>query len=419
MKKIMPYGYDAVSLLIYSISFFYVDDFTKSFSMGLQGYIIFHYLVLFKRLKYNQLSLMFLFFSFTYVVYIQPYYLLDIPYHYLLETQSLVNTNTVLLLHIIFITTMFFGVREGFGDFRNMTARRSSPVFYMNISILIIMLPASIALNPPLFGEVYTGAVTSSVWIEYCIIFMIISHCYASTILKKRILLCVIVVYLLLPFMYDRRLQFLLYCLIIYALYFDGRFSNKTFFLSLTLSFILVRWYASIRMGTGLTIASSILSVDENGVMGNNQGGVILASTVYIQLIEDGIFDLCFGVKSAIGVLVSFVLPYKFNLPETYVNFSALNYRPLPGNGGFPGVYFYIWGGFLGCVMGGFLFRFLVFGKRSRLGLIFSLLMFVTYPKWHSYSLLITVKLGVWLMIFMALADFYYRTSIRRANYVR
>ena len=245
------------------------------------------------------------------------------------------------------------------------------------------------------------------------------SHCYASTILKKRILLCVIVVYLLLPFMYDRRLQFLLYCLIIYALYFDGRFSNKTFFLSLTLSFILVRWYASIRMGTGLTIASSILSVDENGVMGNNQGGVILASTVYIQLIEDGIFDLCFGVKSAIGVLVSFVLPYKFNLPETYVNFSALNYRPLPGNGGFPGVYFYIWGGFLGCVMGGFLFRFLVFGKRSRLGLIFSLLMFVTYPKWHSYSLLITVKLGVWLMIFMALADFYYRTSIRRANYVR
>jgi hypothetical protein len=77
--------------------------------------------------------------------------------------------------------------------------------------------------------------------------------------------------------MYDRRLQFLLYCLIIYALYFDGRFSNKTFFVSLTLSFILVRWYASIRMGTGLTIASSILSVDENGVMGNNQGGVILA----------------------------------------------------------------------------------------------------------------------------------------------
>ena len=174
MKKIMPYGYDTVSLLIYSISFFYVDDLTKSFSMGLQGYIIFHYLVLFKRLKYNQLSLMFLFFSFTYVVYIQPYYLLDIPYHYLLETQSLVNTNTVLLLHIIFITTMFFGVREGFGDFRNMTARRSSPVFYMDISILIIMLPASIALNPPLFGEVYTGAVTSSVWIEYCIIFMII-----------------------------------------------------------------------------------------------------------------------------------------------------------------------------------------------------------------------------------------------------
>tara|TARA_B100000989_G_scaffold278780_1_gene240861 strand:+ start:2477 stop:3727 length:1251 start_codon:yes stop_codon:yes gene_type:complete len=408
------FAYDSVSLILYSVAFLFVDFLTKPISIVLQLYILVQYFVLFNRFKRNQLTLIFLFFSFTYVAYIQLYYFFDIPYHYLVETQSLVNTNIVSLLHIAFITVMFFGKKESFENFQNLHPRHFPLVFYANILILLIMLPVSLVQYPPQYGQFYTGEIQSSVWIEYCIIFMLVAYLYASSISQRRVLLCVLVIYLFYPLLYDRRLQFILYCLIIFALYFNGRFSNKSFLISLVSGFILLRWYASFRMGTGLTVLDSVYAVSDDGVMGNNQGGVFVASTVYVQLVKDGIFDIFFSIKSALGVLLSFMLPSSLNLSETYINLEALNHRSLPGNGGLPGVYFYLWGGFMGCLLGGLLFRFLVFGSRSRLALAMSLLMFVTFPKWHSYSLLIVVKLGVWLMIFLAVADFLYNSKLRR-----
>ena len=408
--------YDTLSLLVYCFAFLFVNFLTKSASIILLLYIIAQYILLIYRFRNNQLTIIYLFFSFTYILYIQLYYYFDIPYHYLIETQSLINTNTALILHIAFTTMLFLGQSEGFQDFRNMSTRNSSLVFYTNIFILLIMFPISIILSPPELGQNYTGEIQSSVWIEYCIIFMLIAGLYASKPMEKKILFVVLLIYLLLPMLYERRLQFIMYSLVIFAFYFNQRFSNKFIFISLISGFVLLRWYASLRMGTGLSIYSSIASVDEDGIMGNNQGGVFVSSTVYIQLIKDGIFDSLFAIKSFLGLLISFILPASINLSETYINLSALNYRPLPGNGGFPGVYFYLWGGFVGCLLGGLLFRYLLFRKSGRLTLATSLLLFVTFPKWHSYSLLIAVKLGVWLMIFLAIFDFIYRVSRRGSN---
>ena len=413
MRVRYPYIYDVFSLLLYFAAFIFVDILSKPRSIALLGYIITQYLVLFNRFWHNQLTLIFLFFSFTYIAYIQLYYYFEIPYHYLLETQSLINTNTVLILHTIFTTLIFLGQSEGFQNFRNIQSRKSPPIFFTNILILLIMLPISVVLSPPELGQNYSGEVQSSVWIEYCIVFMLVAGLYAFTPLEKKILFAVLMVYLLLPILYDRRLQFIMYVLVIFALYLNGRFSNRFIFLGLVGCFVLIRWYASVRMGSGLSVLASIGSVDDKGVMGNNQGGVFVASTVYIQLIKDGVFDAVFAVKSLFGVLLSFMLPASLNFTETYINLSALNYRALPGNGGFPGVYFYLWGGIFGCLLGGLLFRHLLFGTGGRLAIATSLLLFVTFPKWHSYSLLITVKLGVWLMIFMALFDSLYRLSQR------
>lgn len=403
------YLYDVFSLLFYCVAFLFVDILSKPLSIALLVYIITQYFVLFNRFWHNQLTLIYLFFSFTYIAYIQLYYYFEIPYHYLLETQSLINTNTVLILHIIFTTVIFLGHSEGFPNFRNIQLRRSSPVFFANILILLIMLPISIVLSPPDLGQNYTGEIQSSVWIEYCIVFMLVAGLYAYTSLEKKTLFIVLLVYLLLPILYDRRLQFIMYTLVIFVLYFNGRFSNRFIFLGLAGSFVLIRWYASVRMGSGLSVVESIVSLDDNGVMGNNQGGVFVASTVYIELIKDGVFDAVFSIKSLIGSLLSFILPASLNFTETYINLSALNHRAIPGNGGFPGVYFYLWGGIFGCLFGGLLFRRLLFGTGGRLVVATSLLLFVTFPKWHSYSLLITVKLGVWLIIFMTLFDGIYR----------
>jgi hypothetical protein len=139
--------------------------------------------------------------------------------------------------------------------------------------------------------------------------------------------------------------------------------------------------------------------------MGNNQGGVLVSSTVYLQLIQDGIFNMETRLKSFLGFLFSPIIPSSFNFEETYINLFAIKYRPLPGNGGFPGVYTYIWGGYFLLVLFAYFIRKKFLWGFGRVDYAITAFLFCTFPRWHSYNLIILIKLLFWMIILISICD--------------
>jgi hypothetical protein len=83
-----------------------------------------------------------------------------------------------------------------------------------------------------------------------------------------------------------------------------------------------------------------------------------------------------------------------------------MEFTPIPGNGGLPGVYLYIWGGALGVLIGSLLLNYFFrnVGKHRYIS-IFVLFMLVTFPRWYAYNMIILIKMGFWLMFLLVFTD--------------
>ncbi len=361
------------------------------------------------RFKEVDFIMIFLLFGFTYLIYMIPYYFYGIPYHYLTDYQKIDYTNNVLIIKIIFTRFVFFGISgKELGLSRLAIEKKNAPsIFNLLIFILIIMIPISLLMYPPQLGVAYTGEVHSSIWLEYCIIFIIICGLHCDTIKRKKILLIVSSIYVILPFLYSRRLQSIMIVLTLFMLFYRDRFKVKHIILLTIFAFVGFRLYASIRMEMSMTLFESIMSIDDEGVMGNNQGGVLVCSSTYWGLIQEGVFDWGFRLKSLVGVFFSIFLPASFNLEETYINFEALKYAPIPGNGGFTSIYLFIWGGYFGVLVGGIIFNSILRNRKNSSNIfVYTIFMFSTFPRWHSYNMFILVKMGFWLLFFLIVTDF-------------
>ena len=145
-----------------------------------------------------------------------------------------------------------------------------------------------------------------------------------------------------------------------------------------------------------------------SGALSNGPGGVLVSCVTYFNLIQTGVFDLQFSVKSFIGMFTSIFLPASLNLPETYINLEALKYDEIPGNGGFPGIYFYLWGRYLGVFIGSLLINFLFRNThKSKYISIYVLFMLSTFPRWYTYNVHILIKMGFWLLFFVCLSGYF------------
>lgn len=351
-----------------------------------------------------------LFFS-SYTLYLIPFFVFEIPYHYLTQTQTLSNTLFVLTIHYMFFSLflMFYKKNKFNFDYR---LSISSFSFFIIIAFVLLMLPLNIALKPPSSISSYTGEITTSVWVEYSYPFLILL-CVSSLRDKYRsLVLIVLILYAIYPLLYSRRLQFIMVSLLIYYTFFINRISFWHVFTFSLFTFIFLRLFESLRMGVTPTINSLILTTNDAGVIGSNQGGVVVSSTVYLHLINTDIFDLYFRLKSLLGVIVTGILPKFLNFKETYINICALNYLPLPGNGGFTSIYFYLWFGLPGVIIFSLLLGKLAFSSSGYYGLPLSLSVFMTFPRLHSYNLLLTVKVCTILFILLFIFKIFSKSRV-------
>jgi len=357
------------------------------------------------RYKKSDFIVVFLIFGIMYWFYLLAYYFFEIPYHYLLEYQTIEYTNMVVILQLSLLRIMFIGIgpNQISNPRQNIIYRNNDIVFFLFSSILIIMIAIILIMTPLNLSGDYSIETKSSSLLEYAIIFIIIASVYAHSKYKQYFIIGLSSVYMLLPLLYGKRLAFLMISLLIFNLFFTGKFKLKYILIIAIIGFIFVRVFAGIRVGIeNMNLLTFLLGVTDDGVMSNNHGGVVVCSVTYFGLIENDIFNLIFRLKSLLGTVIGTILPASLNLENLY----AMKYTQIPGNGGLTSIYLYIWGGFIGIVFGGLIFNYLIRNpNNSRLIYIYLIFMFATYPRWYAYNMFILLKMGFWLMVFLAMAD--------------
>lgn len=364
------------------------------------------------RFRHHDYIVAFLIFGLLYWFFMIPYYFYNIPYHYLQTYQTPELTNNIIILQLLLLRVMFFGIdtKKLHVPRTVITPRRNSVIFVGAIILLFIFIGIIIRTTPIaiLSGE-YGIETQSSSLLEYALIPLIGAYLYADTKGKRFILLLIAVAFLLLPLLYGKRLAFLMVALLIFNLFFSGKFKLKSIIVAVLSLYVLLRFFALLRVGMEEEVDWSFLifGVSESGVMSNNHGGVMVSSVTYLSLIEEGIYDWGFRLKSLLGTIIGTFIPSSMNFEEAYVNLYTLKYAAnIPGNGGFTAIYLYLWGGVLAIVLGGLLFNRLLRNPRhSRLIAIYFIFMMATFPRWYSYNMFILLKMGFWLLLFILIID--------------
>jgi hypothetical protein len=134
--------------------------------------------------------------------------------------------------------------------------------------------------------------------------------------------------------------------------------------------------------------------------MRNNQGGVIYSSAAYMKLVQDGIFDIGFAFDSILNTGLSIFLPSSMVNESAYINFAAMRHIPIPGNGGLPGVAFYVWGRAAGVIVAGLFFGWIMYRSRNNyLAAVYASFLLFTFPRWMAYNINIMFKAGCLLIL--------------------
>ena len=386
-----------IGTLVYSISF-------KFFYFLLFTNII--YLTYFFRK--NHFIFFINFFYLIFILILIPYVFFDIPYHIYTTYINDENTFRVLYYNFLFHNLLLYNVNKTSQIQLEKFYRPSSRISYFSIIILFIFI-LNIVLNGSgfaLINKSYNIDSYSTILFEYSIPFIFIL--YLSYTSKKQLFLIrsLNILFIILPLLYGRRLPaiFLILLLLFFSNYTRVSFRKNLFFTFFGLIFIqtigLIRDFNTI----DINFLNFFLSVDENGVMSNNQGGIMVSAVTYLGLIDNGNFDLLWRAKSFLGNFTGLILPSSLNIPETYVNFEAMKYANIPGNGGFASTYFYIWGGIPFIIFFGVLMNY-IFRNINKNIWIFTIfvVLIVLFPRWYSYNIFPAFKILFWTMILVLL----------------
>lgn len=363
------------------------------------------------RVRKQKYLLILSLFAATYPLYIFIAKALGVRYHLYEAYQTEYLTSKVFLIQTVSLKLMLFKLERCSSFYNGIEShfvfRKNSLVFVSLLLSLFFMALASVIGNDfsALNGS-YSIESSSSIFFEYCIPFLICAFLYSKNNVEKRILLIFFVVFMVLPLLMGRRLPFLMVSLLFFYFYYIDRVSTRGVFLLVLLGFAILSVIASFRIGGDVEVLDSFFAISKDGVMENNQGGVIISAATYLGLIDDGYFDFGFRLRSLIGMFLSPFTTSDLALPETFVNFSAMKYANIPGNGGLPGVYFYIWGGWLGVILGSLIINKVLSGYgKGRYRTAIALFFLVTFPRWYAYNMIILFKMLFWFIVLLVLVD--------------
>lgn len=345
-----------------------------------------------------------LMFSITYPLFWFLSIFLSADIHYLFYNVNYYFVALAFSAQGLFVCCLFIGMNNHTPVIISSHPRKkSSVVFWGCVFVMLAFFIITInTVKGSIFEQSYDYEVNdSSILFEYVLILIIIAYSYSGdTRLYKLVLIFVSLLFVFTPLYFGKRLPASMVAFALLLLFWRPKSIKYVMFIFF-LGFLFLSMLAIFRVGEGgLSIIEILLNIGDSGAMRNNQGGVVYSSAAYMKLTEVGIFDIYFGLESVINVLLSIFLPSSMVEQSAYINIAAMKYIPIPGNGGFPGVSFYIWGRGLGVIIIGlFLGRLMYRSRYNYTSAVYVSFLFFTFPRWMAYNVNIIFKAGALLMI--------------------
>ena len=141
--------------------------------------------------------------------------------------------------------------------------------------------------------------------------------------------------------------------------------SSFKIILLLVLSIIIFRVFGVLRAGIDINLISLMLGALPGEPMANHQGGVMVSSVTYIGLVEEQVWDWYIRLSMFLGAILSGI-PYAIHpFPEVFIHIFVKDYAQIPGSGGFPFVYAYVWLDYFGVIAISLLLRKIIWSSGS------------------------------------------------------
>lgn len=256
-------------------------------------------------------------------------------------------------------------------------------------------------------GSYYEGRGDRSSLYEYGIIFISLSLIYARNTYERIIVYTLCLAYIMKDLSYGGRITSLMLLFSVYMLRFLDKFKLKHILSFLIIGYIFFQFWGYFRAdasGAGYIIGES----------DSNASFVFYASMRIHYLINSGILEVHNRLLSFLYFLSSTVIPYN-KLPEIANLSSYLTSDYYSGGGGLISTFFYAWLWIPGIIIVAFCVA-KVMGKFSSSSSFywrfFSLLVFITTPRWFAYYPIHIIKYCLYgLLAFIIINKFTSRSK--------
>lgn len=407
----------ASNFILFGIYFLFsiLTDRINKFSSILLIYNISLHLIILYNSRRSQVLTIFWVFSLTYSLYLIPYFFMGVFMSSDIQFQTSALTVKTLNLHTLFVLLIhIFSKRinpENIRIIDTITKRKNDLIFYPLIVLIILITLTSIRGRTLLDGAIYGETGAGSSLTEYVYILYIVSFLYSHGKKEKLILLCVGFFYFFRVMLFGGRIAGLQMVLLIFLLFYENRFSNFLIYIGSMLGLLAMETLGALRFGI-----TKINFFDfSKGLFVTNQTDIFYSSLASVGLIDNGIYDFSFRLKSFLGFLLGIFIPSKYTFPEANLPVFTQQHTYV-GGGGLISVWLYVWLGVVGVVTISILISHIMNCSYENTSVIFKtyiILLFSTYPRWYGYTPINIFKMGFYCVIFTYIIKVFDRTICR------
>ncbi|EGR0524531.1 hypothetical protein FG062_12315 [Vibrio cholerae] len=336
----------------------------------------------------------------------------DFQDSYFLNKAVLLNSVFLVSLGSVIYNSKFLAFRR-----LDLLFRSEPAIFFVSLTLFFICAHFGMSGDTILTAGYGVSEREKSPLFEYSLVFLIVSLLFSGGG-RKEVAVCYIATsyFIIKSLLYGGRIEVIQAVLAL--AYFQTRFFNhwslKKLYISLFLGFLVILVAGRIRTNPMILIdifSNPLVLFDfshesKHRVVSSNYGDVLQASARMIGLVDSGVWDVSFRVKSFFSYLFNIFL-FGTEMKE-YSNISLLDQnRYGAGGGGLISAQYYVWLGWIGPVVAGSFLGFCIkIGscvKANNYAFVYMFALLVTFPRWYAYSPISFTKfsLTVLLVYFM------------------
>ncbi|ABQ03378.1 hypothetical protein B0A63_06780 [Flavobacterium johnsoniae UW101] len=337
-------------------------------------------------------------FFLSYLLYLIPYYYGDyiISAHTQYYRRDLYDQ--MLGIHLLFLSSFLLFLKSNLNKsslkIRDLIKPNNNIILFSFLYLIMLGIILSIKGNSVIGGSYSTyidNLEGQGGSVEYFYIFFVIAFFFTDKPFLRKSLLLLVVYYCFMTITRGYRIQFVQMVIVVFVLFFDGKFKTVYMMIFAFLGFIIAEIVNLLKMMGSLTVEDTLALFEKSdkGIIISNQTDVFYSSVVFLGLIKDDIFSLGLRIWSTIGFIWNWFVPSSFVWIEARVPMFAGTFTSL-GGGGLVSAYFYVWFGYLGPILIGFCLAFL-FNKTyssadKKVFKIIAILVLSLYPRWFAYD---------------------------------